>query len=253
LLPDKLHRVRVILFDAVGTVVYPDPPLVEAYAQMGRRFGIELGPAEIRRRFQRAFAEQDAQDRRRGNRTCEERERSRWRAVIDEVFCSHPQSGTIFAQLWDYFARPESWRCFDDVDDCFHRLRQRGLSIGVASNFDSRLRQVAAGVLPQHSDIPLAISSEIGWRKPAPEFFQSAARLVGGECCETLLVGDDLENDVRGGADAGLLAIWLNRAPDRTPAALGSLSELAEIFDSLPCAGARSLRGTFAPLEDSQT
>ena len=37
--------VRAVFFDAVGTMIHPDPPAATVYARVGRRFGSRL-PAE---------------------------------------------------------------------------------------------------------------------------------------------------------------------------------------------------------------
>jgi putative hydrolase of the HAD superfamily len=89
-------------------------------------------------------------------------------------------------------------------------LARRGLALGVASNFDRRLRTVAAG-LPELTAVRhLVISSEVGWRKPAPEFFAEVVRAVGCDPGEVLLVGDDRPNDHDGAIAAGLRAVLLD-------------------------------------------
>src|SRR5437588_74140 len=70
-------------------------------------------------------------------------------------------------------------------------LRQRGRVVGLASDFDQRLRRVIAG-WPVLAALPhVLISSEIGWRKPAPQFFAALARSAAFEPQAILYVGDD--------------------------------------------------------------
>ena len=46
---------RVILFDAVGTLIFPLPPVAEAYHRVGCEFGSSRSLAEIKQRFREAY------------------------------------------------------------------------------------------------------------------------------------------------------------------------------------------------------
>ena len=84
-------------------------------------------------------------------------------------------------------------------------LRGAGLPVRIASNFDGRLRAVAAG-LPELAGFvdTLIISSEVGYRKPHPAFYAAACASLGLPTDRVLSVGDDPENDVLGAERAGL-------------------------------------------------
>src|SRR6266567_1675738 len=102
--------IRAVVFDAVGTLIHPDPPVSVGYAEVARRFGIHLGDAEIGDRFREAFARQENYDRLRNHLTSPEREIERWREIVTDVFCEAvPSAETrerIFAELWRHFAQP---------------------------------------------------------------------------------------------------------------------------------------------------
>ncbi|RMG35310.1 MAG: hypothetical protein D6725_12815, partial [Planctomycetota bacterium] len=44
-----------IVFDAVGTLIEPSAPIHRTYAEIARRFGVRVDPADVRRRFQSAL------------------------------------------------------------------------------------------------------------------------------------------------------------------------------------------------------
>jgi putative hydrolase of the HAD superfamily len=96
------------------------------------------------------------------------------------------------------------------LETVFATLAASGLAVGVASNFDGRLRRVLAGLAPLRSLWRLVISSEIGWRKPALEFFSGLCRVTGLACDEILMVGDDPVNDGAGAEAAGLRMLLLD-------------------------------------------
>ena len=52
---EATHGVRAIFFDAVGTLLFPDPPAAVVYSAIGREFGLDASPVEISHRFRAAF------------------------------------------------------------------------------------------------------------------------------------------------------------------------------------------------------
>ena len=98
----------------------------------------------------------------------------------------------------------------------------------MASNYDSRLHKVMAGKPELRPIQHVIISAEVGWRKPAAEFFAAVCRIVGLQAGQILYVGDDLVNDVRGAQAAGLRAIWFrqNRTDSASQISINQLSEL---------------------------
>src|SRR5438552_14537790 len=131
-----LDGVRWFLFDAVGTLIFPDPPVAEAYFAAAARYGSRLSIAEIQRRFPLALEKYFAAR----CETSEANERQRWRAIVGEVISDIPQNAdAVFAQLWQHFAQPQHWRLYEDVASALGHLHSHGFQLGIASNFDGRL------------------------------------------------------------------------------------------------------------------
>ena len=77
----------------------------------------------------------------------------------------------------------------------------------MASNFDVRLRGVAAG-LPELTPVrTIVISSEVGFRKPAEAFFTEIGRAAKMDLSRIIYIGDDFANDYAGARAAGMKAI----------------------------------------------
>ncbi len=207
------HSVRAVFFDAVGTLIWPEPSVAAAYAAAGHRHGIDLAEQDIWPRFRAALARQDEIDRRvQGGRTSEAREIERWRGIVADVFGGGPHGEAIFADLWDHFARPANWRLFEDAAVAFRQLADQGLIIGIASNFDHRLDSICRRMPPLDDCRHLFVSSRVGWRKPSPQFFATIERELGLEAAELLLVGDDVENDYHAARAAGWQALLVKRS-----------------------------------------
>ena len=95
-----------------------------------------------------------------------------------------------------------------------------------SQNDDRHYFRARAVVQPiQH----VIISAEVGWRKPAAEFFAAVCRNLGLPGDQILVVGDDLVNDVQGAQTAGLRAIWFNRAGSNASTSPISITQLADL------------------------
>jgi len=201
--------VRLVYFDAVGTLLRPEPPVAQAYQRIGQRYGCPRSVEEIRRAFHHALADQEAYDAANGYRTDEERERQRWRAIVSAVLPEVQDAEACFAELWDHFAQPHHWRLEPGSLEVLAHLARKGLQLGLASNFDNRLIGLVQA-LPDLCDYldSVWVSSQVGWRKPAAEFY--AALGEGYDPQELLMVGDDRVNDYEGARAAGWHALLLD-------------------------------------------
>jgi putative hydrolase of the HAD superfamily len=218
-----------VFFDAVGTLLHPEPPAPVVYAAVGRRFGSRLDAAVIAQRFRTAFRRQEQEDSASGLRTSEEREWMRWRAIVAEVVDDVSDPEECFSELHAHFARPDAWRCEPHTSHVLETLAGRGHRLGIASNFDARLRRVVEGLSDLQVVRQLVISSEIGWRKPAPSFFAEMCQRSGSPSGQIVYVGDDENNDYAGGRSFGLQVVLLDpirRATVPPDAIITSLMDL---------------------------
>jgi putative hydrolase of the HAD superfamily len=214
-----------VVFDAVGTIIFADPPIHMAYHRVGRKYGSQITPPLASQRFKEAMAA--------GPKTLETsplREVEFWKSLVTRVLpdVSHPEG--CFQGLWEHFALPASWGVYADVEETFETLKARGIQIAVASNFDHRLHTVMNG----HRELkPIAkrfISSEVGWKKPSPHFFEAIAGDLGVPASSILMVGDTLADDILPARAAGLQALHINRTAEP---AEGSITTLVDLCSRL--------------------
>lgn len=197
--------VRAVVFDVVGTLVEPSPSVAEAYARAGLRHGHSLETAEIQRRFRAAWRRQETIDAAAvpAYATSGSRETARWREIVADVFECGSGTDAIFADLWEHFGRPDAWRPLSTGANLMKAALDAGLTVALASNFDERLFAIAGVIEPLSWAQHVFASSEIGWRKPAAEFFRTVERRLGHAPPELLLVGDDPELDIAAATRAG--------------------------------------------------
>ncbi len=233
-MPEK-RRFQWIAFDAVGTLIHPVPAAGDVYHQVAGRFGSRLAAEEVASRFKRAFRESEQGDLALPDEarlaTSEAREYERWKEIVTRVLDDVHDVAGCFEELFAHFARPTSWRCFDDVPEVLADLQARGYRVAMASNFDRRLHAVCDGQ-PALAEIDVRIiSSEVGCRKPGRGFFDALVAQTGCPANEVLMVGDDAANDVAGARQAGLHAVLINRRAPPGPGEIGTLPELIELLE----------------------
>jgi putative hydrolase of the HAD superfamily len=113
-------------------------------------------------------------------------------------------------------------------------LRERGLRVGIVSNWSPALPEVLRGLgLLERVDFVLVSAMERA-EKPEPEIFERALARAGVRAAEALFCGNDLERDVRGAERLGLSAVLidhpaLRRGPGAAVRGAARVESLAEL------------------------
>lgn len=202
-----------IVFDAVGTVIRPEPSVPVAYHTIGQQFGSERTVQDVGARFAAAFAETEqldlADDRR--LMTSPAVEEARWKHVVGAVYPEIADQEGCFQVLHDYFAQPSAWRLFDDAASTLRSLSDSGIRLAVASNFDDRLHTICDGTPALRSFSRRFVSSELGFRKPSEDFYRGILADLNVAPARVLMIGDSLENDILGALAVGIQATLISR------------------------------------------
>jgi putative hydrolase of the HAD superfamily len=224
-------EVRWLVFDAVGTLLTPEPGVAEAYARIGRAYGSRLTVDELGTRFGHAFRDSETRcfPSERIGRTSDAEERTRWAWIVATVLDDVTDQAGCFEALWGHFADPGHWRVYPDVAMTLERAARAGVRLAMASNFDGRLPPIVAAFPELRSIERVLVSSALGWRKPAPEFYATMLRELDADPASVVMIGDDPESDVAAPRRAGITAWWLNRDDMATTAAIPRLKTLTEL------------------------
>lgn len=228
-------RVRAVFFDAGGTLFRPFPSVGEIYSEVAKRHGLAVESSALEEIFHKEWVRRDGLA---GltNHSGGKVERKWWRDLVWEVFSSFgpiDDFEAFFEELYDRFARPESWRLFPDTLPVLQALKKRGKILGIVSNWDSRLFGLCEGLgLKPYLDFILA-SAVVGAAKPHPKIFKEALERAGVKPPEALHVGDSLEDDVKGAEGAGIHAVFLDRKGVRSSQApaISELQFLCRMFE----------------------
>jgi putative hydrolase of the HAD superfamily len=238
-----LKGIRAVVFDLVGTLVTPEPAVEAVYSAVGKQFGSKLDATTIGVRFRKAFRETERNGLPNVDSavdegpapspwiTSEQAEYDRWKSIVTTSLPDVADLDACFSALWIHFGDYRHWRSYDDAVLTLDRLRQQGMAVALASNFDARAHRVCDGLDSIKLITQRFISSEVGFRKPARKFFDAVLEglrknVTDLTAKEVLMVGDDRENDVGGARAAGFRAVRVNRKTEPNWDEIGSLHAL---------------------------
>jgi len=221
---------QAIFFDAVGTLFGVRDSVGHAYARIAAEFGVMAPPDRLNQAFFQAFGTAPPM----AFPGCSPselvpKETAWWRAIALDTFATvgvldrFADFEAFWQRLYAYFAMAEPWEVYADTRPVLDYWRKQGVTLGVISNFDSRLLPVLdALALRSYFDV-VVYSTAVGAAKPDPQVFAVAlGHFPAGACWH---VGDSYTADVVGAQGAGLQAFWLDRGGDR-PNTLKNLWDL---------------------------
>ena len=199
-------KFRAILFDAAETLFTTKGSVGEIYGSIARQYGSNAHTDDIQAAFARQF---------RGAGPLSTHDQKRWwKDVVHRVFSEVGMVNNFdqfFDQVYDRFRDSGGWVLYPETTEVLAELKQRGLKLGVISNFDDRAYSVMRSLNILQFFDSVTLSSETGYCKPDREIFDAAVRALGVVAAEILLVGDSLHDDVEAGMRAGLSAALIDR------------------------------------------
>ena len=224
-----LGRLDAVLLDSFGTLVAMEPPAPRLQAELAAR-GVEVGVERAAAAFRAEIAyylEHHGEGR---DRSSLDDLRDRCAAVMADAL---GRGGTELGVVREAMLAAIRFGPYPEVPAVLRALRERGLRLVVASNWDGSLGEVLreAGIRDLVDGV--VTSAEAGAPKPDRRVFAAALRVAGCPPERAVHVGDSPSKDVAGAAAAGMAAILVRRGgarPDEVPAdAAGAARPVAEI------------------------
>lgn len=106
----------------------------------------------------------------------------------------------------------------------------------ICSNGSQRVqdgRIASAGIAPYFENI--FISEHMGCNKPEARYFELCFREIPDfDRARTILLGDSLSSDIRGGRNAGVLTCWYNPRKKQNPGPVFPDYEIADLTEFVP-------------------
>jgi putative hydrolase of the HAD superfamily len=221
-------EVRAVLLDALGTLVELQPP-APRLRRLLRESGFEVSEEQAIAGFMAEIAyyldhHLDGSDPERLERL-RDRCAEEMRRALDIPDLDHVTARRAMLGALEFTAYP-------DVLPALRELRELGVSVVIASNWDCSLPEWLRPAAILELVDGVVTSAEVGAEKPSPRVFQRALAVAGVEPGEALHVGDKIDNDIEGAAAAGVRGVLLQREGDPPPGveAIRSLLELPALL-----------------------
>jgi HAD superfamily hydrolase (TIGR01549 family) len=240
---------RAVIFDLGGTLMYEranwtqitaraDEALTNYLRGQGMELNLSTFPREFRKRIDKYF-------RKREKDLLETSYAFVLRDVLEDKGYRDIPDGIIRGALDSLFSITQTnWVLEGDTLQTLKKLEADGYRMGLISNAgdDQDVQQLARRFgIAQYFDFILT-SAACSYRKPHRRIFELALSNWYFLPSEAVMVGDNLDADIRGAQSVGLFAVWISRrAGQRTEeqlsikpdASLSTLYELPPFLDQL--------------------
>jgi putative hydrolase of the HAD superfamily len=232
--------IEVVFFDAGDTLLRPFPSFQELFATTCGRRGFEVDAEDVlavRTRLAPHLVDLAEATGVESPSLSPKDSRMFWtylyRRFLQELGINDEP---LVAELYEVFSSSASYKLFDDVVPTLNALSERGMRIGLISNFEEWLQRMLVEMeIHEHFDTTV-ISGLEGVEKPDPKIYEVAVERAGVDPSHALHVGDSPALDVEPATEVGMRAVLLDRFgayPGRHELTVRTLEELPRVIEKL--------------------
>lgn len=203
--------VTTVLFDLDGTLLNHDAAAAAAVHQWASECGLPENPSypllwkKLETKWFSAYE--------RGETTHLGQRAGRAREFLGRPSLSEAEALRLYDAYLSAYA--DNWIAFPDALPALQGALNSGRTVGILTNGARDMQAAkleATGLnLPGVTLLPTV---ELGAPKPDPKAYDAALHIMGSSPSQTLMIGDNVPNDVLAARACGLSAIYLNRNGD---------------------------------------
>jgi putative hydrolase of the HAD superfamily len=226
-----------VFFDVGNTLLTPAIDESRVFVAKAAHYGIELDQAEVEanipwmyRFYEELYTQDDTfwADEKRAMAIWEEM----YEALAHRLGIDHLAQALARA-VHEVYLKPESWKPFDDVLPTLDALQERGITMGLISNWDSSLIAIIEGLGMGSYFKAVIASAVVNLKKPDAPIFELALDLLGAQPKTALHVGDHITADVEGARAVGITPVLLDRARKHTAVSCRRVEALTDLLGLL--------------------
>jgi putative hydrolase of the HAD superfamily len=229
---DLVSSVKAVLLDVLGTLVELESPGPALREEIEKRTGTDVGEERANEAFAAEIGYYLAHHLEGRDMEAVEGLRDR---CAEEIRRTLGLDGLDHATARDAMVAALRFRAFPDAAPLLRALKERGVNLVAASNWDASLPHALerTGLAPY---LDGAVSSAVvGAAKPDRAVFTAALEVAGCEPDEAFHVGDSPHGDVQGALAAGVRVALIDRRgvlpdPPGGVRKIASLDELASVI-----------------------
>ncbi|KAG8198109.1 hypothetical protein JTE90_020932 [Oedothorax gibbosus] len=209
-------RFKLCTFDVTNTLLKFRIPVGEQYAKVGRIYGVHRDPQQIGKSFLANWKTMN-QNHPNYGQTTELSSNSWWKELVRRAFTDDSNKqltdnelDSISGHLYDLYKGSECWKVEAGAKSLLKLLKDKGVMLGVISNFDERLDCVLkSNELHLYFEFILG-SYDVGVAKPNRKIFELAlGKAPFVDSSEALHIGDNILLDYLAAKEAGWNALLL--------------------------------------------
>ncbi len=240
LIPMSNSPIKVVFFDAAGTLFHVKKSVGDVYLRYAEKYGVPQSTEMVEKlnlAFREAFLQAPpsvfAVTQPEKLKQCE---RLWWFDIVHAVFYRvglFDGFDDYFEEVHEAFSTADVWEVYAETHETLEILKKRGYELGVISNFDTRFFPIFRALeLDRYFD-SVTVSCTAGAVKPSPKIFQHALDHHVVEPAEAMHVGDRQLEDFEGATGAGLSGVLLDREGTVKEAGIPCIRHLGEMVGML--------------------
>ncbi len=223
-----------VIFDAAGTLVGRDSPdfFEEFFVVAAGELGSEITLGQVKAALARTMDEEPRFRKREGRMSTPEQTRRYFLDLYAHVFNIAGIGGDLLPGLQKYYDRFQDGRYLDvygDVRPTLEKLQERGVRLGVLSNWSEHLALVLERFGLDRYFSFLVVSAEVGCEKPDEKIFHMAIDHAETPVERILYIGDYPEEDILPAERVGLDALLIDRYDKYGRYRLPSIRQLTDV------------------------
>lgn len=111
---------------------------------------------------------------------------------------------------WGFFYN--QMRCFDGVKEFIIWNKNRGIKIGILTDYETeyQIKKLNKLQILEHIDV-VVTSEEVGIEKPSVQMFQTILRKLNLNTDEVIMIGDNYNKDILGATELNIFSYWFNK------------------------------------------
>ncbi len=213
-----MNRRPTVFFDAGGTLLKVREPVGITYARFAAEHGVKLDEERVCEAFPKVF--RSLHIRELGTIPSNGDDRVWWHEVVRRCLWigGWPQdkpTEPVFQALYDHYEDASCWMLFPETLSVLERLRAEGVPCYLLSNWDARLRKILRGLGIDDFFADYIISAEVGCAKPHAAIYELAAQRANVRAADAVMVGNEMEMDVKPALACGWRAAFVVDRPQR--------------------------------------
>ena len=227
---NNTRKIKAVLFDLGNTLVYSCPE--ETFKEILEAHGIVKPVDVVKEAMSRGNREFDIE---KHIHLSAHEFYTQWNTIelkhigITDCEIARKLAEDIDSQWFDY----AQIHAYPDVKETLKKLKQKGLKLGIITGgFEEDVERILPKVgLEAFFDVYVGANT-VGKRKPHPQAFEHALKLLRTQPTEAIFIGDQLEADYLGAQSVGIKALLIIRE-GKPAASVESITSLREVFNFL--------------------